>query len=139
MVNASGALFSRQAALSVPDEFTTYKGCGDWLFWIELAHRGGVAVVPEALNFFRQHEENTTSLLKKNGSRLLESKKLSDTLLGKGYISLIDFLKIKIYSIATAKYGCDLPDETKNEILKTWGDNFFWSFLSVIKNTLFKK
>ena len=84
--NASSALFKRNAALNVGQEYTTYKGAGDWLFWVEIAKQGNIAWVRKPLNYFRQHE-NTTKRLYVNGTTFKELKKLFSIFKSRGYIN----------------------------------------------------
>ena len=49
VVNASSAIFSKTAALEVSDQFVSFKSSGDWLFWIEMAEKGTVSFVSDAL------------------------------------------------------------------------------------------
>lgn len=84
--NASSALFKRTAALNVGQEYTTYKGAGDWLFWVEIAKQGNIAWVRKPLNYFRQHE-NTTKRLYVNGTTFIELKKLFSIFESRGYIN----------------------------------------------------
>ena len=49
--NASSAIFVKSIALTVNDQYTTYKGAGDRLFWIEIAEHGYVGVDYHSLNF----------------------------------------------------------------------------------------
>lgn len=60
VVNASGALFRKKAALETAPEYMTYKMVGDWLFWANLCMQGSVAYSPVPLNKFRQHGNGTT-------------------------------------------------------------------------------
>lgn len=84
--NASSTLFKRTAALNVGQEYTTYRGAGDWLFWVEIAKQGNIAWVRKPLNYFRQHE-NTTKRLYVNGTTFIELKKLFSIFESRGYIN----------------------------------------------------
>lgn len=59
--NASSAIFSREAALHVNQMFLNYRQCGDWIFWIEIARQGNVAVVSRPLNYFRRSSTTKTA------------------------------------------------------------------------------
>ena len=55
VLNASAVLFRRDVASVVDRQFERMVGCGDWLFWIEMAEKGNVCYVNDKLNFFRRH------------------------------------------------------------------------------------
>lgn len=76
--NASCAIFSREAALSVNQDFMQYKGIGDWWFWLYVAQQGNVAIVNRHLNYFRQHGNNTTAKLTFDGTNIKDIKILLD-------------------------------------------------------------
>lgn len=48
--NASSVIFSKKAALSINKDVMTYHESGDWIFWIEMARLGNVAVISSPLN-----------------------------------------------------------------------------------------
>jgi glycosyltransferase involved in cell wall biosynthesis len=59
--NASMAVFKRSEALSIIDQITRFKQCGDWYFWCQMARKGSVAISGKYLNYFRKHSSNVTS------------------------------------------------------------------------------
>lgn len=56
--NASAVVFRKDNALSVPNNYKTFKLNGDWLFWSEMCLDKKVAVVNSLLNNFRFHNNN---------------------------------------------------------------------------------
>ena len=72
LINASSAIFRKSAYLSVTDTYLTYKQCGDWALWVEIASRGEVVISGKYLNYFRRHSANTTSQNWKNGLYYIE-------------------------------------------------------------------
>ncbi len=58
--NASGVLFKKEFLCTIPPYYQSFKGCGDWLFWIEFCLRGDVYYISKVLNHFRQHGNSTT-------------------------------------------------------------------------------
>ena len=76
--NASCAIFSREAALNVKQDYLKYKGIGDWWFWIYIAQQGDVIIVNKHLNYFRQHGNNTTVKLTLDGTNHRDIKVLLD-------------------------------------------------------------
>lgn len=87
IVNASSAIFLKTAFLSISDIYTTFKGSGDHLFWIELAEKGNVAFIDRTFNYFRQHQDSTTQKLTRSGLNQIEDKRIFDYICEHGYLS----------------------------------------------------
>lgn len=68
--NASSAIFSRKAALYVPDTYQTSYAAGDYWFWIGIAKQGNIAIVSKGLNYWRRHSQTVTSGKTADGSNL---------------------------------------------------------------------
>ena len=61
--NASSAIFSRDIAEQIPEDYQGFRNSGDHLFWLELARFPGSNVVSiyKPLNYCRQHGNNVSS------------------------------------------------------------------------------
>ena len=56
----AGMALVRRSALPADDNYTQYRYCGDWLFWIQIVSGGGnVVYLAEPLNYYRVHDSNT--------------------------------------------------------------------------------
>ena len=87
ILNASSAVFSRSAALSVPKEFMNYRGAGDYLFWIELARQGNVFKESGELDYFRQHNLKVTPKSVSSGNQFKETNRIFHRLDELGFIN----------------------------------------------------
>ncbi len=76
--NASCAIFSKEAAKNVPQSFMKYKGAGDYLFWVEIARQGIVAIVNKPMAYFCRHSGTVTNQKEFDGTNPLEVKKIVD-------------------------------------------------------------
>ncbi|TDQ09364.1 glycosyltransferase family 2 protein [Pedobacter metabolipauper] len=65
--NASMVLWKKEVYKSIPKDFTDYKFCGDWLFWIELARHGTIHISGKLLNYFRKHDQDVSGKATKSG------------------------------------------------------------------------
>lgn len=65
--NASMAIFKKEYYFLVSSEYTTYKCCGDWIFWTELSRHGPVYVSGKHLNYFRHHDNKISKISFKKG------------------------------------------------------------------------
>lgn len=52
--NASGVIFKKSKYYEVDQSYKTFKICGDWQFWIDIAYDNYIAYLPKKLNRFRQ-------------------------------------------------------------------------------------
>lgn len=58
--NASATIVRRTAALKAVSTAISYRNCGDWAYYIEMAKLGDFAYQAVALNYFRRHLNSTT-------------------------------------------------------------------------------
>jgi glycosyltransferase involved in cell wall biosynthesis len=70
--NASMAIFKREYALLMNNDYTSFKMAGDWLFWINMTKYGDVFISGKVLNYFRKGEENVSSKIYASGYNYLE-------------------------------------------------------------------
>lgn len=92
--NASMAVWRRSAYDNISKEFTTYRYCGDWLFWIEVCRQGKVFISGKLLNYFRMHSNDVSTKMFSSGNGLLEEITLFKLLLKRKWIERHEFLKI---------------------------------------------
>ncbi len=125
IVNASSAIFKKSAFELIGNEYKTYRGAGDRLFWIYLAEKGDVCFVDKPLNYFRQHLKNTTKSCNQSGINQKEDKKILDYIFSKGYLTpkeyrrvVKEYVKLHIFQMLTDK-------KLKNELYKIWHFGFF--------------
>lgn len=129
--NASSVVFRKEFALSVSPLYTTFRAAGDWLFWIEMAEKGNVAIVENALNNYRAFGDNTTSRTRLNGIADVEDKKIFDFLKDQGYISSINELRIRKKYVKSIRYDNKYKDKTVREMsLNLWNPGLLVRFLS---------
>ena len=121
IVNASSAIFTKEAFMNISRDYASLKGAGDRLFWIFLAEKGDVAFVEKPYNYFRVHSSNTTKKCNKNGINQKEDKLIFDYICQKGYIlkdeipSLVrEYVRTHIFEMVTDK-------KLQQELYKTWG------------------
>ncbi len=57
--NASAVLFKKEYAIEAIGSLTKFYYLGDWFFWIKLLEKGGLAFLPQMLNYFRAHSLST--------------------------------------------------------------------------------
>lgn len=85
--NASMAIWRKDLFKKITHEFTTFKFCGDWLFWIELAALGNVHVSGRILNYFRKHQDDVSNKFYNSGLNFIEELKVIDLMLNRKHIS----------------------------------------------------
>ena len=58
--NASSAVFRKEAYGRISKDFVNMRYCGDYLFFFFFSKEGGVIMVHDKLNYFRQHNNRVT-------------------------------------------------------------------------------
>ncbi len=101
--NASMAIFQRSAAQQVDFVLIqTFKFCGDWLFWIQLAQQGQVGISAKVLNYFRKHNADVSGKIYAQGQfhqelyrlvQILQKQQLVDTLQSR-YLFYKEWLRV---------------------------------------------
>lgn len=74
--NASMAIWRKDKFLQISKEFTTFKFCGDWFFWIQLSRLGKVHISGKLLNYFRKHDNDVSSFAFRTGLNFVEEFKI---------------------------------------------------------------
>lgn len=85
--NSSCAIFSRKIASSISKDYELFKGAGDYLFWVNLALKGNVAIVNSPLCYYRRHSSNITARRDSDGTNFIEEKIVFDYILQNVHIS----------------------------------------------------
>lgn len=130
--NASSVIFSKQNALSISKEFMDYCESGDWIFWIDMALKGNVAVVSEPLNLFRVYAESNTAKTTKSGKLDMEDKRVYDRLKANGLMSWTkSFIKQKRMAKRILKgYALYANEEIRQVVKETWNIPLFYYVLA---------
>ncbi|MGI4751819.1 MAG: glycosyltransferase family 2 protein [Janthinobacterium lividum] len=117
IVNASAVLFRKDAIKKDIFQFTSiYKTAFDWLFWCHILMQGKIGFYPYKLNFFRQHQQNTS--LKSNLKGLFVTEGLHIIFyLKEAYGIQLNFTQIKTWASVWAQTSL-LTNNIKNLFLK---------------------
>ena len=139
ITNASSAIFKKEILNNADWSFTNYRGCGDWIMWIEIASAGNVAYCHVPLNYFRIHSSNTTKQQAFNGQNEIEGAKVYKFMLDKNFIGYKEELRARLSHIYSIKYGKQhtfYSNDTKKRLLKSWQStsliNCFLWFIYII-------
>ena len=143
IANASSAVFKKSIFNHVDWSFTNYRGCGDWIMWIEIASYGNVAYCHTPLNFFRIHNSNTTKQQAFNGQNEIEGAKVYKFMLEKNFITYKEEFRARLSHIYSIKYGKQhtfYSDETKKKLISSWRSTpfincFLWLINIIQKST----
>lgn len=131
--NASSAIFKKEVLKRIDLEFTKFRGCGDWVFWIEVSRCGMVAYNNNPLNYFRIHESNTTTQEQSSGNNETEVLAVYHYMQDKKYISFIKMLRQRIAHIFSIRYGKlhgFFNSEKEKELLREWKEDTFIRIIS---------
>ena len=120
IVNASAVVFKKELWEKVDKEFTSYRLCGDWLFWLEVLRQGNVVWIHRSYNYFRKHPGEVTPRAFKEGVNFREMKGVLSYMernlslnwyvlcLLRGYV-LVNILRSKV-----------LSNSLREELIKWW-------------------
>lgn len=86
ILNASSAIFKKDVALRIPDTFTSFRGAGDYLFWIEIARQGKIYKDSQVLDYFRQHNLKVTPGCVADGTQFKETHRIYRYLMDQGIV-----------------------------------------------------
>ena len=92
IANVSECLFRRKAFQ--PSERYRYEQmrlCGDWFLYILLAEQGSVVEIAEPLNYYRQHNSNSSSEAERQGLTFLEGTKVLEYMIGYCHLRRRDY------------------------------------------------
>ena len=120
IMNASSAIFNKDIALTIDSQYKTFKGSGDWLFWIEIIQKGSVSYVDEALNFFRKHGSNTTEKSYTNGTDFIEDKRIFDYLVKNKLINSNTKKSIRRNNLSKFTSFPFDNEEIRKRVIKSW-------------------
>ncbi|TFH80518.1 glycosyltransferase family 2 protein [Segatella hominis] len=138
--NASSVVFRKSNALTVNKQYMDFRGAGDWLFWIEMAEKGDVAVISEPLNYYRIYSKNTTNFMRMNGMEDVEDKKIYDFIISNYHLSLINKVRLQkcfIYKILYEnKYT---TADVCKESLRLWKPSLFLKLLAYVSHLKYDK
>lgn len=121
LLNASSAIFRKDALARVPLTFTSLRASGDYLFWIELARLGRVVELPEPLDYFRRYSTSVTPRLYASGQAFEEAhvvyRRLQELGYAKGRYRHI-IVGFRLWQISGSDRFSD--EEVKNRCLSLW-------------------
>jgi len=121
ITNASSAIFLRKCALNIENNYFEYKGTGDWLFWAGIAYQGNVGVLAKPLNYYRVHENSTTSKMFSNGRDFFELNSVYKCLYERGLWGSWAYIRNCAQMLYAVKYVHAYDNESiRKSLLVTW-------------------
>ena len=121
--NASMMIFKRDCYFQIPQDFTTFKLSGDWLFYIQLALLGDVYISGKVLNYFRNHERDVSGGMYSSGKNYLEELRILEILKNEAIISQEQFKmhllsKYLRFKAARYRFTPEITGDIKQAFLK---------------------
>lgn len=114
--NASMCIFRKANYYAIGTEFTTYRFCGDWLFWIALAQHGDVFEVGRFLNYFRKHGADVSGPAYQSGLAYRENVRLLDELAAQGIIGADQLAHLLLLKFQEFLYDQRLRPESAADV-----------------------
>ena len=131
VVNASSVIFNRNIAMTIDKQYMTMRAAGDWLFWIELMEHGNVFFSSKELNYFRQHETNTTPKMFRKGVTSIEHKKIFDYQVNRGFIKKEEVKYAKLHFIRCNMKLDYSSSSSRKSVFKVW-DRYYIGRIHVL-------
>ena len=128
--NASSAIFSREAALTISERYMTIPAAGDYLFWVELVAQGHVAIVNQNLNYWRRHIGSVTEKKTADGTNLIAEKEICKRISEFTYISCTRKRLMYAYRALEISNIVFEREETKNMVMRLWDADKYMDLLS---------
>lgn len=121
--NASMAVFRRDALAGVNMvEVSSYRSCGDKLFWSMLAGQGKVIFVCEPLNYFRIHNNKVTTGALSDGTLFREEHRFFNRNIREGFVTWRNRYGVAAYFVDYVRRMKDsmVSEAVYNECLHLW-------------------
>lgn len=135
--NASSVVFRKSNALTVNKLYMDFKGVGDWLFWIEMAEKGDVAVVSEPLNYYRIYSYNTTNQMRLSGEEDVEDRKIYNYLRKQSYLPFFVDLRLRKMFVYNIQYFNKYYSENiRRKSMELWQPSLFLKSLAWITHVI---
>src|SRR5690606_16349089 len=121
--NASMAIWRKSHYERIAKDYMTYKFCGDWRFWIELANCGKVHTSGKVRNYFRKHANDVSGKMYKSGLNYLEDLRIYNALIDNSYIDKKRYRQaIKKFLKEYFSSRHKIPQEVRNTIESKFSD-----------------
>ena len=130
------AVFKRETYLNISQRFLTFKMCGDWLFYIEIAKQGDVFISGRVLNYFRKHKKDVSGKIYGTGFNYVEEVEILKILKNEKLITQQEFkhhLLSKYIWFKTFKHEFkdDINAEIRKSLYHNDGDvSYKWFFFT---------
>jgi len=133
--NASMCVFKKECYEHVSSRFTTFKFCGDWLLWVEIANQGDVFISGKLLNYFRKHKGDITGKVHSSGYNFIEEVAILKLLKEEQFISTPQFkpqlLNLYIgYLLNKRKLEKSVCKQIENAFYFTNSESYKWFLTS---------
>lgn len=76
--NASGVVFKKTAYEQISKDFLSFRGAGDYQFWVEISSKGNVEYVRKNLAYFRMGQSTVTAINRRTGNAIVEDIRICD-------------------------------------------------------------
>jgi len=144
--NASMAIFKKEYALRVPPDFTKFKLCGDWFFWINIVRNGDVFISNKILNYYRRSDSSLTSRLYASGYNFIEELDMFQLIKAQkkedgSLINTSIFNRYNSFQRGKRKFSQEESKQVLKAFYNSFGGFFLFNMFLLYKriNLLFKK
>ena len=143
--NASGAVFKKSAYNLISKEFLSFRGCGDYQFWTEIASKGRVVYIRKNLTYCRRVPGSVTSNNVKSGNAILEDIRVCNYIIENFHLSSLEKQAMSAkHSKYFHKVCKDIDIDIQNKANSAWNydkriaalDYIYLGFIGFTRNYL---
>ena len=118
--NASGAIFKKAAYGQISKEYLSFKGAGDYQFWIEISSKGNVGFVRKNLAHFRIGQSTVTAINRKTGNAILEDIRVGNYISQHYHLSWFQKQARNAKFTLKYRYQTDIPTDVRLKMNEFW-------------------
>ncbi len=121
--NASGAVFKKEAYERISKEYLSFRGAGDYQFWLEISSKGDVEYIRKDLAYFHLGPSSVTSVNMVSGHAIIEDMRICNYILHNYQLSW--FQRQAMNAMFTLKYRqqTDITADVRLKMNELWHNN----------------
>ena len=118
--NASGAVFKKEAYEQISKEYLSFRGAGDYQFWVEISSKGNVGFIRKNLAYFRMGQSTVTAINRKTENAILEDIRVSNYILQHYRLSWFERQAMKARFSLKYRQQSSIPEDVRLKMNELW-------------------
>lgn len=118
--NASGAVFKKEAYEQISKEYLSFRGAGDYQFWVEMSSKGNVGFIRKNLAYFRMGQSTVTAINRKTGNAILEDIRVCNYILQHYRLSWFERQAMNARFSLKYRQQSSIPEDIRLKMNELW-------------------